>query len=131
MTSSASSVNAALAEYAAGKLPAERLVSTVAAAYYGETRNGKRETWRPIMDVVERAHPGIVELKATLEGPGFAIGLAEWPFPKAFEGALREAVQDVLTTIPVSRPTFPDVPVRKSGLFARIFAAIRSIFRST
>src|SRR5262245_17787603 len=101
--SSGPSVNEALSAYLAGKLSAEGLSAVVAGEYYRETRNGKRETWRPIMDVIERAHSGVVELKAAEPTPGFEVRLAERPFPKRSEAELRQVVEQVLQTFPVSR----------------------------
>jgi hypothetical protein len=125
--SSASSANP-LAAYLAGQLTAEQLVGAVTADYYRETRNGKRETWRPIMDVIERAHPGVVELKASDGHPGFDLRLAERPFPKRYEAELREAVQRVAETFAVSRVPFPEESARKPGLLHRIVVAVRKLF---
>ena len=126
--SSAISVNDAINAYAAGKMAAEQLVAVVTADYYRATRNGKRETWRPIIDVIERAHPGVVELSASEGGPGFDVRLAERPFPKRYEAELRRAVERVLETVPVSRIAFPEGPARKSGLLQRIVTAVRRLF---
>jgi hypothetical protein len=123
--SSGPSVNEALQAYLAGRLTASQLAAVVAPEYYRETRNGKRETWRPIMDVIERAHPGIVELTSSTNSPGFAVRLAERPFPKKLEGELREAVTKVLDT----GSTLPASPVPLPGFFGRIIRAIRKIFR--
>ena len=128
MTSSASSADTLLTAFLGGQASAEQLVRAVAAEYYRETRNGTRETWRPIMDVIERAHPGIVELAASPERPGFAVTLAERPFPKRFEPQLRAAAEQVAGSLPVSRVPFPE-PTPKAGLFRRILAAIRRVFR--
>jgi hypothetical protein len=125
--SSAPSVNDALTGYAAGRVTAEQLVGVVAAEYYRETRNGKRETWRPIIDVIERAHPGVVELTASEERPGFDVRLAERPFPKRYEAELRQAVETVLQTFPVSRVPFPEESTSKPGLVHRIVLAIRKL----
>src|SRR5439155_12133360 len=76
---------------------AERLVVTVAAEYYRDAANGKRETLRPLIDVIDRASPGIVELGTATGGPGFDIRLAERPFPKQYEAQLREAAEVVLS----------------------------------
>ncbi len=118
--SSASSVNSLLAEYAAGRVPAERLVGAVAEAYY--KGDGRREMLRPVMEVIERAHPGIVELSGTAGAPGFAVRLAERPFPKQWEGALREAAQSVAGTASNISP------LPSPGLFTRIIRAIRRVF---
>ena len=126
--SSASSVNDALTGYAAGRVTAAQLVGVVATEYYRETRNGKRETWKPIMDVVERAHPGVVELTGSERNPGFDVRLTERPFPKRYEADLRRAVESVLQTFAVSRVPFPEQPTPNAGVLKRIVAAIRKIF---
>lgn len=118
--SSETSVNSALADYAAGRITAQRLVSVVAAAYYGDGGRGTRDGFRPIMDVIERAHPGIVELAANSEKPGFSVRLAERPFPKRLEGELRQAVSSFVTR--------PPSPVPSPGLFTRILRAIERVF---
>jgi hypothetical protein len=118
-----------LAEYLAGRLTAEQLVVAVTGQYYREPRNGKRETLRPIMDIVERAHPGVVQLAGRQEQPGFEVRLAARPFPKRYESDLRQAVEGVLETFPVSRVPFPEPTPRKAGLLSRIVAAIRRVFR--
>src|SRR2546426_5935464 len=91
MPSVSSPVKDALESYVAGRLRAERLVVTVAAEYYRDARNGKRETLRPLIDVIDRASPGIVELGTVQGGSGFAISPAERPFPKQYEAELRRA----------------------------------------
>src|SRR6266852_712044 len=104
MPSGSSPVNEALEAYVAGRVKAERLVVAVAAEYYRDTRNpkglpdgrGKRETLRPLIDVIDRASPGIVELGTATGGPGFDVRLAERPFPKQYEAQLREAAEAVL-----------------------------------
>ena len=97
MPSGSSPVKEALESYVAGRVKAERLVIAVSAAYYRERGNGKGETLRPLMDVIDRASPGIVELGTVSEGPGFDIRLAERPFPKQYEGELRRAAEAVLS----------------------------------
>ena len=117
--SSAISVNSALADYAAGRMSAQQLVGVVAAEYYRETGRGKREGLRPLMEVIERAHPGIVELAGAEGRPGFSVRLAERPFPKKLEGELRQAVEHALgTASPIPRP----------GFFSRLVNAIRRVF---
>jgi hypothetical protein len=120
--SSGSSVNDALTGYAAGRLTAEQLVGVVAAAYYGNRGEGRRERLRPVMDVIERAHPGIVELAGTPERPGFSVKLADRPFPKQWERALREAAAQVAgTESNIS-------PLPSPGFFTRVLRAIRRVF---
>ena len=92
-----SSIRRELEGFVAGRVQAERLVIAVAAEYYRETRNGKRETLRPIIDVIDRASPGIVELGIVPGGAGFEIRLAERPFPSQYEAELRRAAEAVLS----------------------------------
>jgi hypothetical protein len=123
-----SSVNPALAGYLAGEVTAAQLSAVVAAEYYRDSRSGKREALRPIIDVIERAHPGVVELKAAEQSPGFDVRLAERPFPKRYDAELKQAVERVLSTVPVSRDRFPGEVEPKRGLLRRILAAIRKVF---
>ena len=102
--SSDSSVRGTLEGYIAGRLPAEQLVGVVAAAYYREQGPRSKDT------------------------PGFAVRIAERPFPKRNEPELRQAVQSVLQTLPVSRGPFPEQPNPKPTLLKRIIAAIRKVF---
>ena len=118
--SSDSSVNDALADYAAGRITTQQLVGVVAAAYYGDGGRGKRDGLKPVIDVIDRAHPGIVELSAASDKPGFSVRLAERPFPKRLEGELRQAVAAVAT--------LSASPVPPPGLFTRIVRVIRRVF---
>ena len=92
-----SSIRGELEGFVAGRVQAERLVIAVAAEYYQEPGNGKRETLRPIIDVIDRASPGIVELGIVPGGAGFEIRLAERPFPSQYEAELRRAAEAVLS----------------------------------
>lgn len=126
--SSATSVRDALEGYVAGEIPVERVVGVVVAAYYRETGNEKRNTLRPLLEIIERAHPGVVELTASTSGPGFVVQLADRPFPKRYEAEFRQAVQATLATFPVSPLPFPETPQRSPGLLRRIVATIRRVF---
>src|SRR5436305_1064607 len=95
MPSVSSPVKVALESYVAGRLKAERLVIAVSAEYYREARDGRREALQPLIDVIDRASPGIVELGIATGGPGFDIRLAERPFPKQYEAPPREAAEAV------------------------------------
>ena len=120
--SSKTSVNSSLADYVAGRMTAQQLVGVVAVEYYREAGREK-EALRPLMDVIERAHPGIVELASSEGRPGFSVKLAERPFPKKLESELRQAVEGALGTdsiLPASR-------VPRPGFFSRIVAAIRKV----
>jgi hypothetical protein len=111
--------------YVAGRVKAERVVAAVAAEYYGrEAGSGMRDALRPIVDIIERAHPGVIELTGTTDKPGFAVRLADRPFPKPHEAALREAALGVLGTPPASRIAPP-------GLVARLVTAIRRLFTAS
>src|SRR5712691_3234098 len=97
MPSASFPVRDALESYVAGRGKAERLVIAVSAAYYGDARNGQRESLQPLIDVIDRASPGIVELGTAQGGSGFDVRLAERPFPKQHEPELRRAAEAVLS----------------------------------
>jgi hypothetical protein len=115
-----------LEDYLAGRLEAERLVAAVTEAYYRESGHEKRETWRPLIEIIERAHPGVVELTRGSERPGFGVRLAERPFPKEYDAQLRAAAEAVLAGYVAD--TFPVSRVPSPGLLARLAAAIRRAF---
>jgi len=117
MPSASSPVKDALESYVAGRVKAERLVVAVAAEYYRDAGNGKRETLRPLIDVIDRASPGIVELGSAGGGPGFELRLAERPFPKQYEAALRQAAEAVLAGSG-KRETGNVEPTKQMGLLA-------------
>src|SRR5437667_9958652 len=90
--SSGSSVNDALTAYAEGRMSAQQLVGVVATEYWSQEPGSRsRGLLRPIIDVIEKAHPGTIELSSSSEKPGLAVRLAERPFPKRYEGELRGA----------------------------------------
>src|SRR3989449_3547067 len=97
MPSASSPVKDALESYVAGRVKPERLVIAISAAYYGDSTNGNRESLQPLIDVIDRASPGIVELGTATSGPGLHIRLARRPFPKQYEAQLREAAGVVLS----------------------------------
>jgi hypothetical protein len=147
MPSASSPVRDALESYVAGRVNAERLVVAVSAAYYREPGNGKRETLRPLIDVIDRASPGIVELGTVQGGSGFAISLVERPFPKQYEAELRRAAEAVLTGLgavgsasdavarhaaPLPTPTaHPRDPSPRGGFIARVLSAVRRLFTAS
>ena len=118
------SVRETLEGYVAGRVKAERVVEAVAAAYYGGKKEG---SLRPLMEVIERAHPGVVELSGTPDKPGFGVRLAERPFPKEYEAAFRAAVQAVLGG------SVQDVgsSVSRPGLLSRLYSAVRRLFTAS
>src|SRR5260370_15328569 len=91
MSSAFSPARDALAGYVAGRIKPERVVITVAAAFYGARAGGERRALQPLIDVIDRASPGIVELGSVAGGVGFEIRLAGRPFPRQYEAALRPA----------------------------------------
>lgn len=127
--SSASSVNDALTGYAAGRVTAEQLVGVVAAVYYGNGAQGlgPRERLKPLMEIIERVHPGVVELSGTGDRPGFAVRVAERPFPKRYEAEFRQRVQELLAGGFADVPR-PQAAVPSPGVVARILGAIRRLF---
>ena len=128
MSSAISPVRDVLESYLAGRVKAERVVEAVAAAYYTEQGARSREQLRPIVEIIERAHPGTIELTGTAEKPGFGIRLAERPFPKEYEGVLREAAQALLGK---SEPAAPSSVLRARGLFSRLYSAVRRFFTAS
>jgi len=133
MSSAASSINDVLAAYVAGREKATRVVAVVAEAYYREAK-GKREGLRPVMDVIERAAPGLVELVGSPGKPGFEIRLAQREFPKAYEADLRRAVEAALAG-GGKRETVDVTPVGttegKTSFVSRLFAAVKRMFTAS
>ena len=127
--SSDSSVNDALNGYAAGRMTAEQLVGIVAAEYYREQGARSREQLKPLIEIIERAHPGFVALFGSVDAPGFAVRIAERPFPKRNEPELRQAVQVVLAAGMITTASVaPGSGLRAPRLFSRIVQAIRRVF---
>jgi hypothetical protein len=106
-------------------MTAQQLIGVVAAEYYREAGRGKREGLRPLMEIIERAHPGVVELAGSESHPGFSVKLAERPFPKKLESELRQAVENALGTGSTPHAS----PIPRPGLLRRIVDAIRRVFR--
>jgi hypothetical protein len=129
MTSSAtSSIKQTLEAYLAGRAKADRVVAVVAETYYGKGERGTREALRPLMEVIERAHPGIVALAGAPQRPGFSVQLAERPFPKEYEAAFRQAVEVVVgsATEAGEGAGAPGV-----GWLGRLVGAIRRLFSAS
>ncbi len=131
--SSLADAREALEGYLAGRIKPERVVVVVAEAYY----KGARKQLRPVLEVIERAAPGVVALGRIDGGAGFDIKLAERPFPKNYEAALRTAVENVLSggweappkereALTVQRET-PSRP----GLLSRLIGAVRRLFSAS
>jgi hypothetical protein len=148
MTSSASSaVRTLLAGYLDGRVPADRLIPALAAEYYRTGDQRTRDALRPIMDVIERAAPGVGQLARTAGGAGFDIRLAERTFPASDEAELRRAVSSTLGAwgggggggggkAAVGTPAGEGVPKGQRepeapGFLTRIFQAVRRLFSAS
>jgi hypothetical protein len=101
-----------------------RVVAAVMDAYYREGGSGKREALRPVIDVIERAAPGVVELAAAGDTPGFRVRLTERPFPERYAHELRLAAGAAL------REWSPDAAREAPSptLLRRVLVVIRRIF---
>lgn len=130
MSSESFRIRETLEGYVAGRVQAERLVIAVATAYYGrDGAAGSRDGLGPLVEIIDRASPGVVELGGVGGGGGFGIRLSERSFPKQYEQELRRAVEAYLashrTTGLISTP--PAV-ARPAGVLSRIVGAIRRLF---
>jgi len=125
-----SSVSEAVAGFVAGRVKAERLVIAVTTAYYGRDGQGTGDGLRPLIDIIDRAAPGIVELGTDGSGPGFGNRLTERPFPKQYEAELRRAAQAYLATHGGEDVQQAGLSHRTAGI-ARLFAAIRRLFTAS
>src|SRR5574342_1213452 len=129
-SSSSSAIRTLLEDYVGGRVPAERLVPAIAEQYYRS--DAGRDGLRPLMDVIERAAPGIVQLARVAGGPGFDIRLAERPFPAAYEVELRQAAQAVLE----ARTALAGGPGREplatgGGFWSRFLGRVRRLFSAS
>src|SRR5207245_11321823 len=91
-----SAVRETLTAYVAGRVKADHVVTVVTAAYYRNGGGRRREALRPVLDVIERATPGVVELAGRPEGAGFAVRPAERPVPEQCAPDLRGAIEPCL-----------------------------------
>jgi hypothetical protein len=73
----------------AGRLAADRLVATVAGRFYGAAGRGEKEALRPVVELAERAAPGVVSLERREGGAGFDVKVVERTFPEDSVAALR------------------------------------------
>jgi len=125
-----------LAGFVAGRIPAQRLVPAIAAEYYRSPDAKKRAALRPVMEVIERAAPGVARLARTESGAGFDIQQAERPFPEAFEAPLREAAVGALAgwgAAPVmATPAVPGTePAEQPGFWSRLIGRVRRLFSAS
>lgn len=120
MSSASSGVRAGLEAYLAGRLPAQTVAALVAAAFYGAGGVGRSQALQPLIDVIERAAPGVVALERLAGAPGFAVSPAERPFPREHEDALRAAAVVVLASLPAASSAAP-------GLLGKMWGAVQRL----
>jgi hypothetical protein len=129
MASSSSSATRALLEgFVAGRVPADRLVPAIAAEYYRAVDRRQREALQPVIEVIERAAPGIVKLSRTEGGAGFDIGLAGRPFSEAHATELRRAVESVLAGWWGGTGASPQAA---PGFWSRLLRRVRGLFSAS
>lgn len=122
MSSATSSVREVLEGYLAGQVKADRVVTVVAEEYYRDRGRGARTGLQPLVDVIEGAAPGAVELVRAEGGAGFALKPGGRAFARQMEPALRAAVEAVLKG-------WGAAPPPPAGLFSRLARALRGFFR--
>ncbi len=119
-----SAVRPVLEAYLGGRADATAVVVATAVAYYGDGGRGTRAALRPLIDVIDRASPGVVELGAVSGASGFEIRLAERPFPAQYEADLRRAVEAALAGLPpMEGPAAPRLLRRVLGAIQRLLSA--------
>jgi len=127
-SSSSSAAKELLAAYVAGRVPAVRLVPAIAVEYYRSPDATQRAVLRPVMDVIERAAPGVARLARTESGAGFDIQLVERPFPETFETSLKEAAAGALEQWGTPPPAGT---AKGSGFWDRLFDRVRRLFSAS
>ena len=128
---SSDAVKGLLEGYLGGRVPAERLVPAVAAEYYRTVDRRTREALRPVIEVIERAAPGVGQLARTEGGAGFDVRLVERSFPVSDQDALRQAVSAALADV-LGGVTAPAAASAESlGLLARMVRAVRRLFNAS
>jgi len=124
-----STVRATLEAYVAGRAGAEQVVAAVTTVYYRERGKGKREGLRPLMDVIERAAPGVVELAGTSSHPGYDVRPAGRPFPQQYEADLRRAIEAYLR--PETAGEGGRVRVGRLGVIARLAGLLQRLLSAS
>lgn len=130
-SSSSSAAKDLLAAFVAGRVPAARLVPAIAAEYYRSPDVRQRAALRPLMEVIERAAPGVARLARTETGAGFDIQLAERPFPDTFESSLKEAALTALAGGWGPAPSAAAGGVTGGGFWSRLIERVRRLFSAS
>lgn len=138
-----SPVSQVLADYVAGRATAEALVRAVRAAHYGEATRTE-PAWHALVETIERAMPGTLELTGTTDAPGFALRPLARPVAGPEEAELRAAARQALAALalsgtpalgtPVTAPAPPGSPPgRRTGgsLWARVLRGLRRLFSAS
>jgi hypothetical protein len=139
-----STISQVLADYVAGRMTLDAFVRAVRTAHYG-TGTRTEPSWRALVDTIERAVPGTLELTGTTGAPGFALRALEQPVAPSHEPAVREAARQALEALgheaePVGDPVVsvvgPAIAAAKEkaergergGLWSRFVRRIRALF---
>ena len=128
MSSASSAARDLLAAFVAGRVPAARLVPAIAFEYYRSSDAAHRARLQPVIEVIERAAPGVARLARTGTGAGFDIQLDERPFPETFETSLKEAAASVLAvwgTAPAAGTA------SGAGFWSRLIDRVRRLFSAS
>ena len=132
MSSGSSAARELLAAYVAGRVPADRLVPAIASEYYRSPDARQRSALRPVMEVIERAAPGVARLARTDAGAGFDIQLAERSFPETFESSLKEAAASVLAGAWGAAPQGAAAEGAPGlGFWSRLVGRVRRLFSAS
>ena len=125
----ASPVKDALEAYVAGRVKADRVVAAVVTAYYAKRESGNGTALRALVDVIERAAPGVVELSGSANRPGYGVRLAERPFPREYEPQLRVAVAAYLRrdTAAGEGGGWSSVAQSRPGVVERLLGIVRKL----
>lgn len=143
MSSSASSpARRALEDFVAGRLAADRLVATVAGRFYGVAGQGEKAALRPVVELAERAAPGVVSLERREGGSGFDVKVVERTFPEEAVSALRGVAAAALAAswadpvgagaeVQTPRPKALGPRPESQSWLGRVVQAVRRLFTAS
>lgn len=138
MSSASSPARRALEDFVAGRLAADRLIAAIASRYYGGAGQGERDALRPVVELAERAAPGVVSLERTAWGAGFDVRPVGRTFPAEYETALRDVAAAALAApwadaVPPSAPraAATEPAPAAQGWVARMLGAVRRLFSAS